>query len=245
MSFLYFVPGGGDRLPPAELEKLGLGYALPAEGEPLGRKSSGPEGQVGFLFDPTPGAETPPAFLAEGQTWRKGPEGKYWVGFNKATRPIEAVMRRPKFIGGEPVKLRDGGDWIIPVARSLVGGATLPRKPVLLDDCKTWRLETLPEFLGLCKAAERVFELMTTKPGAEAPADPVQPEPVKFDMDYDEAMGIVVHAMSVNYRLTALELSLLELFTDVEIWAVFRALIDWNGFARMVAAQSKKPPASA
>ena len=242
--FLYFIPehprGVVTR---ADMEAAGLGHAL-GEGDPDSRKvtAAGPGGAPGFVVAVQPPADAPAdcrvdtLYEPAKQVWRKGPGGKYFVGHYKARRPAPASLRRPKLIDGELTRFRDDREWLIPVARSIVRGSTLPKEMVLGEDLQTWEHRELPEFLSLCADAEKVF-------GVIAGAAPDEGGDVTWAMDRSEAMRICVSALAVNYRVGPLEVSMLGL-TDGDVWQVLRAVCDVPMVERVLADRQKKSGAA-
>ena len=243
--FLYFIPdhprGVVTR---ADMEALGLAYAL-GEGDPDSRRltGNGPEGRAGVVLTVPPPASAGPDARVDTlyepgkQTWRKGPGGKYWVGHYNAKRPTPASVARPRMVEGEPTRFRDDREWLVPIARSIVRGSTLPKEIVLGEDLQTWEQRELPEYLQLCADAEKVFDVI-------AGAQPDEAGDVKWSMDFAEAMRICVSALSVNYRVGPIEVSMLGMTND-DVWAVLRAVCDVPMVERVMAERQKKSPAEA
>jgi len=237
MSLTYFVADEARNVfTRADAIAAGLGYAfIRGEGDPETMLcTAGPGGKRGFVLCFNPAAR--PGLVkyepAE-QTWIDA--GGYWVGYWTAEKPSEEAFRREKMLAGEPVKLLDGATWTVPIARSMANGATLPQKLVLGEDKKTWLLADLPKYVELCGDAEKVAELFQ---GSAADGEH------KLSIDYQVGMAICVKALTINYAVSAVEISLLELFTGDEMWAVLLALIDVPGVMRVQSAREKKRSAS-
>lgn len=246
--FLYFIPHhAGGSVTRADFEALGLGYAL-GVGDPDARKitANGPGGQAGSLAvvqsNPDAGEACRVDTLYEPakQVWRKGPSGKYWVGYCKDRRPTPAGLARAKLIDGEWTPLGQGGgdqEWLIPVARSIVRGTTLPKGMVLGEDFETWAPAELPEFLELCNHAGRAWEVLT---GADVD---VESGKITCHIPYADGMKICVAALAVNYRVGPIEVSMMGL-TNTDMWAVLRALCDVPMVERVLADRKKKEGAT-
>jgi hypothetical protein len=237
--FLYFIPNHpGGNVTRADFEALGLGYAL-SVGDPDARVCrAGPEGLSGILAVPSPvpgsGVDRGPDSLYEPakQVWRKGPGGKYWVGFYKNQPPMPASLRREKLIEGEPTKLSGGGEWLVPIARSVVRGTTLPKAMVLGEDNETWEQKELEEYAHLCRDAERAWEVLsrtTTDEDGNGVAK----------IGWQEGMRIAVSALSANYRVGPIEVAMLRL-TDGDMWEVLRSVCDVPALERVMAERAKK-----
>lgn len=239
-AFLYFVPTDKPSLAREDLDRLGLSYAVDA-GNPMARGTRGPEGLTGLIFrgDGKNGGYDPAC-----QAWRKGPkvdgETRYWVALpTNEPKPGPAELARPRQISGEPVRLRDGKDWIVPIARSFVRGSTLPKELALGEDGETWAPADLPEYMGLCRHAERFFAMW------EEAASRESEDERGIRLDFKDGMAIVVEALRVNYRVGPAEVSMLRLCTDVEMFEVTRAICDLPAFERVLVDRAKKESASA
>ena len=241
--FLYFIPKHPRAtVTRADFEALGLGYAL-GVGDPDARKcGSGPGGDEGVIAVPAPaGGVRGPASLYEPakQTWRKGPGGKWFVGFYKDQRPTPASLRREKLIEGEPVTFRDGSEWLVPIARSIVRGTTLPKELVLGEDNETWQLTELEEYLGLCRDAEKVWGLFMAAEAEAAAESETADGKAAVTIDQQEGMRICISALAVNYRVGPAEVSMLRP-TDGDMWSVLRAVCDVPAVERVLAEREKK-----
>ena len=243
-GFLYFFVTDAQRVGPAEFEAAGLGHALTGEGPDCRQTTAGPDGRGGVVAVPSHPNAPPAKFEKDKQTWRKLPtrwvEGKEltsYVGFYNDRRPGPADLARKRQIAGEAVKLRDGNDYVVPIARSVVRGSTLPRELVLGDDCVTWQPQDLPEFFALCGAAEEAFRLFHD---GEADAD----GNLQVSIPYDVGMRISVLALQANYRVGPVEVSMLRLFADEDMAKVMRAVCDLDAYEQVMESRAKKESAS-
>jgi hypothetical protein len=108
--------------------KLGLGYAFETPSIGSVHANDGPGGKAGVLFSATSDT-TLVRYKPELQIWESypGKEG-LWLGIWKDQRPGPDDLVRSAAKNGHYVKLCDGNEWLIPVARAVDGTSPLPRK---------------------------------------------------------------------------------------------------------------------
>lgn len=235
--FIYCIPNpqDGQVFTPDIIQGAGLQYAVHSQWESaITRNNGGPANCNGVwvaAFPPPGSGQQPPFYKPDGQEWKRGPDGKFFVAFDDDGRPGPDDVCRPNIISGHEVKLRDGNLWTIPIARSVVRGATLPRGIILSDDGRTWRFSDLPEYLAICRDAETIFDML------------VKGGTVKLDIN--EAMRICAAALAINYRVGPVEVSMLQLFSESEMWDVMQAICDWQTVTKVGSDQEKKSSASA
>lgn len=236
---LYYVPTPKPLLSAEDLKSAGIAY-VGEPGIPAATQCLGPDGGQGLVFAACP--NDPGTFKAAEQRWTKGPDGKFWCGvWIEKPNPGPDKLARKKFVGGHAVRLRDGNDWTIPIARSVVGGSTLPRGLVLGDDAKTWRMKELPEYLKLCKDAEAVWREYVA---AVIPSENGEPSN-KVEVEDQELIRIAVDGLAANYRIGPLEVSCLGLLGTDEMWEILRAIIDIPALMKAAEDRKKKDLASA
>ena len=223
-QFLYFVPTSKPTLPAKELAAVGLGH-LRIKGEPQGRRvTGGPGGKSGLIFA---GDGSSASFSAD-QTWQAGPDAAYFVAPPAGSLPGPADLLAEKFVEGEPVAIGEQS-WTIPICRSVVRGATLPRAMVLGADAKSWEFRELPEFAALCRAAERVWTMWSETQAKAAATD----QPAETSLSWAEVAPIAVDALAVNYRVGPVEVSMLGLLTTQTMHDVLMAMIDYFELVRV------------
>jgi hypothetical protein len=237
-QFIYFVPGAKGEVTPAALDAIGLGHVHDGL-QPECLAGTGPEGLAGVLcgFQLAPGQgdgkRRSPRYKKAEQTWHAGPvvgdKPAWWVGYWNGEKPAQAELRRKRFIAGNAVRLLDGADWTVPLARATVRATTLPKLMQVGTDGKTWRPSELPEFLGLCGHAERAYEVLLQLHQGVGKNDAD-----RVSLSWQESMEIVTDALAVNYRVSAVELSLLQLVGDGEIWDLLGALCDWDALLKVI-----------
>jgi len=234
-NFIYFIPQiAKQAVSIDDLKAVGLEYAMGHLGiDSNFHTTDGPSGEPGvcFVTTSTPGPHRMAHYRPDEQTWKKGSGGKFWVGMWNDDRPGPDDLRREHLIAGHPVKLRDGLEWTIPVARSIVRGSTLPKAIVLGEDGETFEFEELPEYASLCRDADMIFDSIRTGKDMKMP--------------FQEAARIAIDAMLINYRIGKWEASLLQLFSDVQLWDVMEAIVDMPTIVRMSEElEQKKSPAA-
>lgn len=169
----------------------------------------GPGGRMGQLESVLPGTLE---FLEAGQTWTALPgQPGVWLGVIDGARIDPAHLARPTQRPGHWVKLGDGSEWLVPVARLRDGGCALPRRRALTPDGSIgWNVEA--EFRGLTDFAGRVWDahMGQAYSGTEAEID-----------------AMCAAALGVNYALGLMECIVLGLFTDSSQRLIAEALIDW------------------
>jgi hypothetical protein len=255
-DFLYWIPGASVA-GRAAAEKAGLAYALGA-GDPLGLASSGPGEGPGVLLAMQPDARVP-RYRPDSQTWRqfKTPAAcgngaacgladqghavcEVWIGWARADPPGPEDLARSGAMGGLPVALNDGRNWLVPVVHRLDDRQTdLPQVYDLGDDGR-WVGRIDPRYAGLWEKtqplAAKYYEAAT---GGKA----------EGTWTVADELGLAAEALAVHYRVGPREIAALGLLGSRSLVAICEVLIDVRGFSRLVkelaAAQKKTPPPAA
>lgn len=218
-GMLYFVPTDRENLSLEELAGAGLAHALEKSAARC-RAAKGPGGGPGLVVVPAcPGGEAPRAgYYSDSQLWEEGPkdgEGnvRWWLGCEKDARPGPDDLARSEQFGGHKVRLADGSDWLVPVARHVGGETPFPRALSLVEG--RWEPGRVKARFGwLWEQAARIWDALGQVEGAT-------------EVSFEDEVGIAVEALALNYRLGPHEVSFLELLdTRVEAEVVL-ALIDW------------------
>lgn len=233
-GFLYYIPGVQSLASPlASLSHIGKTLAQ------RGVFSNGPDGGGGLLLA-IGGAHTPAVKVdLANQTWVKAACGEYWIGTENGKTPGPFDLAKREIVGGHFVTLADGNDWLIPCARSDVRQIDLPQS-LRLGPNGEWVSETLPEFLEFCDRVERsyesFFEVMQAQREYRS-AENVIPD--------SELIALAVDGLSVNYHLSAQEISVLGLLTSANLFGIIGALFDWPTIERIVAREASEKKTSA
>ena len=167
------------------------------------------------------------------QTWYKSLNDKYWVGFYNDDPPGEAVLRRKKQLAGHKVKLIDGVEWLVPVARILSGGSALPRALILGANGEVVT-EVLAQYCEFSSRVEKLWEDFQCEQGWQ------QGRP---SMDLKQRWHLAAEALSWNYYVNAAEISLLKLINTSTLADILGAVIDLptlETVAKEITAHKKK-----
>jgi len=223
-AFLYLLPGV-TQASAAICADHGLSEVV-GDG-PLSQRPGvgGPEGTQGVLLWRR--IESVPRYDSEKQEWLQN--GECWVGMDRAAPPKPEDLIRDQPIAGHWVRLGDGNDWLIPVARRVGGGTALEQAFRKVGD--EWQLEILPKYKWLWEQAGKVFDAYLSA--------------LKGDgmVSVEDPLELAVKVLTVNYRIRAPEISLLGLLTTGNLWqGVLGALIDWPEIEARLEQEKKEPP---
>lgn len=211
-GLLYYVP---DRraIGIDVVKELGLGYAMDRGGPQHAGMQPGPDTGSGVVFSfADPDGKSPSLHAAGGATWEQVPGSPVWIGFDPEDPPRPDDLARAEQRDGHAVRLGDGNDWLVPVARAVDGTSPLPRR--LRWDGETWAPgDVLQQYTDLFGEACRIWDTVIA---GDADSRTLSVE-----------CGIAVMALAINYRLGPAEVSLLGLFDTVNEAEIVLALIDW------------------
>lgn len=237
-GFLYYVDGR-QRITAAEATAWGLGYAFP-DGHVVCSEYSGagPGGTQGCVIG-TDAARL--GYWPDRQTWRplwrspgETPAPPLYVGWWTAEPPTPADLVVPEPIPGHLVKLRDGREWLIPLAREYSGGAWHRALPGALTRLAgQWVSGDIDSrYARLWDISAEFYSQMF---GGTLGQDHV----LRFD--FAGANDAAATVLGFNYRLGAEEIAALGLFDDqlTAAAAILKALIDFDTF---LAWQKKNQP---
>ena len=228
-SVLYFVPNR-TAITLDDARGLGLGYAF--EQKPDARKviGAGPDGQPGVVFADESRVERL-GYHKDDQTWMKIPGSDAWAGYETKSPPGPEGLARTKMLAGHFVKLADGNQWLVPIARSIEPGADslvyhcpLPRTIGLADDGSWSHDEVRPVYAELWSIAERWWDSVTQAGIGEVDGST---DTVEVAFDFDGVVDAALLALSTNYRVGRTEAAMLALFDDRNVGDVLNAVIDW------------------
>ena len=226
-GFLYFAPAR-PRVDRAWVTDHGPAYAF--DDDDWGRMSQGelgqgPGDQRGCLFARRAGEPHALGYAPDRQRWAKAAgSGEYWLGYDTAEPPTPAHLERAEIIDGHLVRLGDGQQWLVPVARMFSGGTALPQAIVLGPNGEKV-LRALPAYVAIARHADRVA--------------------TDIHIGMSDGWDIAVEALALNYRIGPDEASLLQLLTTPIVPNVLEALVDVPTLRavarqRLEAAASKK-----
>ncbi len=236
-GFIYFISGATSASREA-LEAVGLWGALGNSQPHFGHLERGPSGGQGLLIA---GGPNPPsiAYREAEQTWASC--GQFWLGYEKSAPPIPSDLARPDPVQGHLVKLDDGNDWLIPVARLFLTG-TAPDAKLRLGPDGAWVIgETVERLRELEVDAARIWDAVI---GACQSAEPGSAVKVTLADEADTA----ARALGVNYRIGRFEAGALGVLTMRNVGKITWAIVDGPAIDETM--RSKKveaagPPAAA
>ena len=242
MSFLYFIPDVVEKPSAEQLGALGLTERLAGGGmafRPL-TQGKGPSGGAGVIVCRP--RKHNPGYYPERQEWRQVKSGDgapaYWLGTWKDARPGPADLQREPLLDGHLVKLGDGNEWLVPVARLLP--EALVHSPE--DGWSTCRLEA---YAWLWDIAETFWEEFAAS--VQESTTPADGERVAVKLS--DASDMAARVLGANYRVGLPEISGLGLFrTDTPV-DILLALCDWPTLRKKAEALAREgastEPASA
>lgn len=231
-GLIYYVgsgDSGGSKLPP--LGTLGLAAVFTGRGLEQRGTEAGPAG-AGTVFRPQradadepllgcwPASDPDPA---RAQTWEDTGKG-YWLGHWPAAPPMPADLVRPDLIDGHPVRLGDGNDWLIPVARVFPAGSRLPMRLTLGPD--GWEGAVLPAYADLSRRAGEFWEFLLAAEGDS--------------IALARWIPLAVDALAVNYHLNDRGASHLGILTNQNILTILGALVDTPSLVKHRESMEKK-----
>jgi hypothetical protein len=172
----------------------------------------------------------------------------YWIGTINGEEPAPEDLARNKRIPGHLVELADGRNWLCPVARGqaaqdgrMVWYHTLPRTIVLdAESDRQWTEgPVVPRYARLWQLAGAYWQ---ARVGSAMP-DAAEGGEVTFD--FQEAAAAAVECLTVNYRLSAVEVSMLALLDTEAPRRILDALIDWPTLVKLSSELQKKTESAA
>ena len=231
MGFLYYVPGQRGGIGWEELATAGLGHAFAAQTAIASVAARGPDGGEGVVVadDATLPNARRVGYYPDAQEWIDG--GYYWVGVYREARPGPLELARPRAIAGSWLRLRDGNEWLVPIARQwtetdgemdwrcpLPGRAKFHRG--------SWQREGISErYAPLWEAACRWWD--TLRAGIARQGEESE-EAAELIVNFDGLMEAATTALAVNYRIGEAECGLLDLLDETEAAEVMNVTVDWG-----------------
>ncbi len=209
-GFLYWWPDHTGDVTLARAKTAGLAYAFDAPPK-WSAGYTGPDDRRGVVF----GQDVDTKIDRASQTWRKIPKSPVdaWVGYENDAKPGPEDLIREQQIDGHVVKLLDGREWLIPVARAaadggdpmtaiLRGSCRLPRRVEQSDDGDLIAGPVFAEYDDLWALAERWFDVWLSAAVAAHGREPTEDGGVvsTVDMGVGELVDGAVRALSVNGR---------------------------------------------
>ena len=258
-GFLYYLPGlDPGRAPAVDLEtvrRFGLEYAFDSRPTPSGVHRNGPDGRQGVIVADA-GRVPKIGWYPDRQKFRPVPGSEALVVWYEDQRPGPEDLVRSEVAAGHLVRLCDGNDWMVPIARgwshhngaAFVWYCGLPRR-MDVDEAGNWvEGDPLPRYAGLWQMALAYWD---RKQRALNQADDEQPDETAgirtaFDFaDFGGASDAAVEALGFNYRLGKAEVGALGLFDTTSAVRVLDALVDFPGLLALLAKKASEATGAA
>lgn len=236
-SFIYYFPTT-EMHPAAEtFERFGIKYACPphiANQFRYGVTLDGPDGKSGVIYQQNATTKSL-QYDKDKQRWKRIPNTDAYVGVWINDPPKAADLAKSDAISGNFIKLGDGDEWLIPIARfecdNETTGCLTPQVDV--DDFgNIIPGEFSPTQDKLNQMAERLaqsfidgFNRFVNEPSPNSH--------FRFDIDDHDPFDII----AANYRVSPAEIVLLNLFRwrDEAYKDIVKVFIDANGFVALYA----------
>ena len=206
-----------------------------------GVPGSGPGGQKGLMLGVAPADERgticdPIGYYPDRQRWfEPDDDDEVWIGVETDSPVCPQDVLRTTVIQGHPVKLLDGHEWIIPVARCFPEGTRLPMKVLPKRDGSV-EYEVRDEYLILAETAD----MLLTSFGLMREEEDGQAVVVETGLSVEEAMSVCLKAIGCNYRISWREVRAMELVDGDALFEITLALIDWPTFEQFQDSSKKK-----
>jgi len=233
-GILVYIPDQSTDPPPERLRELGLDWITAHSF----LATAGPDNTRGAFLAPhaadRKGRVARCSYDPERQRWTKvqlgtGDEAarpqSIFLGYWLADRPQPMDLARRELVDGHPVKLADGNEWLVPVARRWGNHLSPLPQRLAIGPNGQWVSEVLPQYQQLARDAQAYFELIFS-------AGPDRP--------YDQWLDVVCAALAVNYQLDRYVVSALGLLTTSVVHPVLEALVDTASLVAELEARKKK-----
>jgi hypothetical protein len=229
--FLYFIPKLKS-MEPDTLSKMGLSDRID-KAQSSAVIANGPDGGPGMVICDR-SCEMPPRIVLDRQTWRPAPKrgadvAPFWIGYWNDKPPTEESLRRPKMLPGEQIELRDSSKWTVPklVQFDDVSDSTLIQYKVKLpqvldvdDDGEIVSGKIDPAYQTLWNEGWLAHESLTQQASETGSAV----------MTIAQSRQFACRLMAVNYRVSAIELTMLSLLDDSSPMQIVLSAIDNAAF---------------
>ena len=218
IGFYYFCPGAAGLLPNE------LGYALGPKGvaKSVMQRGGPNDGGGGAVFyddgvrQPTDWAKI---------DWRKMPGLPFYFGVDPSVAlPGPDELVRDEIIAGYPIALgdSDGPRWTIPLARCWPEGSQIPSSMGYGPD-GAFVTKPVARYAPLCRKAERLFDTLAVEYGLVEKPDDAELVEISGGK---EGFDLAVEILAVNYRVSAAEVSMLELVSTDMLHMIIGCLVD-------------------
>lgn len=243
-GFLYYIPNGTCSLGLSGLAARGLGYAFRDGGIAFTEVRGGPDHGNGVIAaDEARGLRGRVRFEATKQEWSRIPGSEAWVGLWTDSLPSPADLLRDDALEGHTVRLLDGRDWTVPIARGWTeeDGELRwyhnPPRRAELDSEGRWVQG------GVVRRYAPFWTLACRWEDARAGAVRKDAEASAFVVSFENVISAAVDVLQVNYAVGAAEVNLLGLLTEQLAVRVMDAAIDMPTRLAWVKKKAAEEPA--
>ena len=228
-GFLYFLPNQAG-VNEGILKRFKLDDRFDLAGLSCRQCDRGPGGMKGAVIGYD--QKRTIGYYPDQQEWHEAPATDYWIGRWTDAPILPADLMRQETRPGHEVKLGDGHQWLVPVARLWPSGQSAFPEKLVLGAGDEWVREPYGPYVELCQNAERVWRRVMIDTGLIVSEEI---DPREKPLDDVEAVGIAIRALSVNYRIGRVEASELGLLTTTDEGTIIAILEVFVGLPDLVA----------
>jgi hypothetical protein len=215
-GFTYFIVPTDATITPGEIADAGLAYAFDVEPTQCAVDYS-PSGDAGVLLSQAAWAGFDPAL----QTWQPMPgKSGVWIGYEILHPPTSVDLERPAQIDGHVVDLRGDTRWLVPLARRFPEGTNLPTHRTGLATIGQIVTAPLPEYEAIAGIADRLWTMFY--------------EDAPVDLSPADELNLATDVLAVNYRVSGIELCIMDVLTTQNAARVLSALVDMPTVEQML-----------
>jgi hypothetical protein len=210
-GFLYYKPGQRQlhQVTLDEVKEWGLGHAFDAAPQSIDVLARAMDGAAGFVFaDEKQLAGRSVGLYPAEQTWEKvdGRDDGLWIGWYNDAKPTAEDLKRKQLLNGYWLDL-ESGRWVVPLERSFDDQACKfeSQLPCYLrhgPNGKTIKGRVLQTYAWLWEITESYAASLFNSDET-------------IDDTYVDEFDLACKILSANYRISAIEASVLELFSEI------------------------------
>lgn len=226
MHFQYYFPNRRS-IKLNDLLEAGLGYVFEPETSARTKTpftpisvTNGPDGQHGLIVSLS---DEHIGYYKDKQTWKQEFGADYWVGMwtDSAKRPTPESLARENQIKGQWLRLADGHDWLLPMARHWVefDGDVISQRTLPTRLTRNSEGEWVP---GEVKERYRELWRLAT--------ECMQRDSENGPFEFNEIDNMVIECFRTNYRMSATEIDLLGIHEDHLRTKIPAILLDLDNF---------------
>jgi len=226
MGLIYFIPEVQGQQPfHARAKEIGL--CIDPSAGVANVSAESPSGEPGCVAG-SPGTKHI-GYHPEEQIWQKVAKGAAWIGLQKGIPIMPDTLERPEAINGHLVKLEDGNEWMIPVARWYSADGVRPGLPQVI---------ALDENGEITSSVSARYEDFWERS--------IQIRDAYLSVEEGDTLTVVqgfefsCEAICLNYYIGSLEISVMKLLTDSVIFQIIQAVMDQPGLIEMISDSQKK-----